>query len=118
MFNVKDTMCRCMCGLMIKTELLMTLYQVQTDYGKPLVILSGARCAKHNEKVGGSKKSAHIEGKAVDVMRSSSLRAFLTKNLEKYNLYMEDPSHTGTDAQGWLHIQIRPTNSGKRIFTP
>ena len=33
----------------------------------PFVITSGYRCEKHNKKVGGSKTSSHLIGKAADI---------------------------------------------------
>lgn len=114
----KETACKCGCGLNITPKFHFILNQIRLEYGKPIVVLSGARCPEHNAKIGGAKKSSHIEGLAVDLMRSSSLRAFLIANVEKFDIYLEDPSHTGNDDAGWLHCQLRPTASGKRVFLP
>ncbi len=118
MIDSKSTMCRCMCGLMLKTEFLMTMLQIQVDYGKPITVVSGARCADHNKKVGGALKSAHVEGRAVDVKRSPALLKFLLDNAEKYNIFLEDPKYTPT----WLHVTNRPYPTWKpgmpRTFKP
>ena len=46
----------------------MDRLQVLRDlYGKPLVIVSGYRCPKHNRVVRGSPKSDHLRGEAVDL---------------------------------------------------
>jgi len=34
---------------------------------KPIIINSGLRCEKHNREIGGAKRSAHLEGLAVDI---------------------------------------------------
>lgn len=35
--------------------------------GKPLAIVSGARCERHNRKVGGIRSSQHLTGRAADI---------------------------------------------------
>jgi uncharacterized protein YcbK (DUF882 family) len=42
--------------------------QFLRDYtGRPITINSAYRCPKHNKKVGGSKTSQHLLGKAADI---------------------------------------------------
>lgn len=85
---------------------------IREAYGHPITVVSGKRCEKHNVEVGGAKKSAHIEGIACDLERTPELLTFITANLEKFDLNMEDP-HVTTQ---WIHIDLRhrPT----RIFKP
>jgi hypothetical protein len=96
-----------------------TLNDLREEYGKPIIVLSGARCAEHNAKVGGAKQSAHIEGRAVDIERSPALLGFCHANLEKFGLWMEDPNFT----KGWIHLTDRPPPGWKpgmsvRTFKP
>lgn len=115
MITWRETICKCGCGLNITSRFHNLINDFREGYGKPIIVLSGARCAEHNKSVGGAKSSAHIEGRAIDFERTPSLLAFCTEaNLEQYDLYMEDPAATPT----WLHLQDRPTKSGKRIFKP
>ena len=118
MITQQETSCKCGCGLNVQPAFLAKLNEIRQAYGKPIVILSGARCIKHNASVGGSPKSSHIEGLAADLMRSSQLRAFLVANAERFNIYLEDPASTGNDEGGWLHVTTRPPPSRSRIFTP
>lgn len=118
MISTKETTCKCGCGLNVTPKFLFILNQIRTEYGKPIIVLSGARCPTHNAKIGGAKNSSHCEGLAADLMRSAELRTFLEANLNKFDIYMEAPQATGNDDNGWLHCQIRPTASGKRIFLP
>jgi hypothetical protein len=46
----------------------------------PMVIYSGMRCQKHNERVGGVPDSAHTKGVAVDVKCHSSRGRFAIIN--------------------------------------
>ena len=115
MIQWRETCCKCKCGLNITAKFMDKLNDVREDLGKPMIVLSGARCESHNKKVGGAKLSAHVEGLACDFERTPALEAWCTEaNLERFGLYMEDPAATPT----WLHIQDRPTKSGKRTFKP
>ena len=118
MITTKETSCKCGCGLNVQPDFLVLLNEIRRSYNKPIVVLSGARCPTHNASVGGAKNSSHIEGLAVDLMRSASLRVFLEANLTKFNIYMEAPQATGDDLSGWLHVTTRAPASGKRIFLP
>jgi uncharacterized protein YcbK (DUF882 family) len=42
-------------------------------------VTSGARCSIHNAKVGGSSKSKHVEGIAVDILCDGHQKYILTK---------------------------------------
>ena len=52
------------------------LEDLRIAYGKPMVINSAYRTADHNEHIGGSKNSAHISGRAVDVKIDNVADAF------------------------------------------
>jgi len=41
---------------------------LREHFQKPITINSGYRSPEHNEKIGGSKKSQHLLGKAADVV--------------------------------------------------
>lgn len=116
MITWRETVCKCkQCGLNITPAFHNTLNDFREEYGKPIIVLSGARCPDHNKKVGGAPNSAHCEGRAVDVERTPALLAFCTEdNLEKFGLYMEHPDST----PGWIHLTDRPPGSGRRVFKP
>ena len=44
------------------------LDRIREDYGKPITVNSGFRSRAVNEKVGGVKNSAHLEGLAADIV--------------------------------------------------
>lgn len=44
------------------------LQALREQWGKPLIITSGARCPAWNAKVGGAEKSQHVLGKAADIL--------------------------------------------------
>lgn len=49
-------------------ELLAVLELVRCNFKAPVIVTSGKRCEEHNHKVGGSKKSKHLEGIAADIV--------------------------------------------------
>ena len=49
------------------TELSQNLEVLRAHFGKPVFVLSGYRSEEHNLKVGGSRESFHVQGKAADV---------------------------------------------------
>lgn len=81
---------------------------------------SGWRPASINKMVGGAKKSLHMSGEAVDIKDEDRLLAKWIVSaagiaaLTKLNLYIEDPAATPT----WVHVQIVPPKSGKRVYKP
>ena len=60
--------CKCGCGFnVIKLEFVRRLQMIRTLIRRPLTVVSGCRCVKHNRYVGGATKSRHLRGIAVDV---------------------------------------------------
>lgn len=86
--------------------------------GVKAAISSGFRTTASNSKVGGSPRSAHLAGQAVDLADpKGELSARLVADpslLVQFDVYLENPYYTKT----WTHLQSRPTSSGRRIFTP
>lgn len=77
-FTDKDFSCHCGCGLTITDDnFIRLLDKAREQAGIPFVITSGARCLEHNEKVGGSITSSHINGLAVDIAFKDSHSCFL-----------------------------------------
>jgi hypothetical protein len=82
------------------------------------IISSGFRTTEANRKAGGSRSSAHLSGEAVDLEDKDGKIAILINArpdlLATYDLYMENTNYTSK----WVHLQTRPTLSGRRIFVP
>lgn len=112
-FSDKELACRCGCGLMPKIVTINLLNQIREDYGKPMEVTSGARCATYNAKIGGAKASEHVKGNAIDLVRTQDLLDFLIARLEHYKVCMEDPAVTTS----WLHFDTR-NRDGWKVFKP
>jgi len=72
--STREIACKCGCGFEIiereivrRFEAIRTKCAVHIGYEIPVFILSGCRCEAHNIAVGGSKRSRHIKGQAMDL---------------------------------------------------
>lgn len=67
-FSKEEMKCKCCKELKFDIRLLVKLELLRSMMGGiPILINSGYRCPKHNEKVGGAKNSYHMVGKAADI---------------------------------------------------
>lgn len=76
-FNEKEFSCKCCGKILLDKELVKRLEVAREIAGIPFVIASGYRCEKHNKEVGGRPESAHLSGKAADVVCTDSKSRFL-----------------------------------------
>ena len=115
-FKLKEFECKCECDMPLEVyeNIIKLASQLQflRDYtGRPITINSAYRCPEHNAKVGGSKTSQHLLGKAADITIQS------LKPAEVYAL-IEDLIDMGHMLQGGLglydtfvHYDIRKTKA-------
>lgn len=70
-FHLKEFDCRCtrpQCQTtLVDTDLIITLEKIRRQANYPITILSGYRCKKRNEEIGGSASSRHMYGDAADI---------------------------------------------------
>lgn len=67
-FKRSEFACQCGCGFdTVDVQIMPILEYVRHHFGKPVHINSACRCPEHNAKVGGSKNSQHVLGRAVDI---------------------------------------------------
>lgn len=115
-FKLKEFECKCECDMPLEVyeNIIKLASQLQflRDYtGRPITINSAYRCPEHNAKVGGSKTSQHLLGKAADISIQS------LKPAEVFVL-IEDLIDMGHMLQGGLglydtfvHYDIRKTKA-------
>ena len=100
------------------TRLLQSLNKLRLIYNKPMIVTSGYRPGHYNKSAKGAKLSAHLTCEAVDIKDpDGSFAKWCLQNIKHIvdcDLYMEEPTYT----KGWVHLQIRPTMSGRRVFLP
>jgi len=92
--------------------------KIREFFDKPIIVHVAYRPEKYNTLIGGSKRSAHMEGKAVDfhiigVSCDEARKKIIEANLlEDLDLRMED-----IDGANWIHIDTAPVKY-KRFFKP
>ena len=114
-FSRAEFACKDGCGYdAIDVALVDALQQLRDIIGRPLVVLSGCRCAAHNANVGGVGNSQHMLGKAADVHAPSwRPRAAYSQPMSARALYAaaaKIPSFHGLgvdDQRGFVHLDIR-----------
>ena len=88
--------------------------QFLRDYtGRPITINSAYRCPKHNKKVGGSKTSQHLLGKAADITIQSLKPAEVFMIIEDL-IDMGHMLQGGLglyEKKGFIHYDIRKTKA-------
>jgi len=119
-FNYTEFDCKCgnceMVGERMDAVLLDVLDNARNMASVPFHITSGLRCVYHNEKIGGSETSSHLEGLAVDiaVQDSSTREAILTCLIGE--LCGENiPIRIGI-APDFIHVDIDPSKDGDVIW--
>lgn len=98
-FSHEEMACK-HCGVAkVSCELMAALERLRARLGRPLPIVSGYRCARHNRDVGGAPRSQHCRGTAADlpVGRVAVSQA-------------EAAGFTGIGTRrGWVtHVDVRP----------
>ena len=82
-FDSAEFACHCGCGLTVEkgARIVASLQELRDRLGKPIAIISGARCYAHNKAVGGAKHSQHMLLNAADIiapgMKQSELLAII-----------------------------------------
>ena len=84
-------------------------------YPKPMVCSSGYRDPAYNKKIGGATKSAHCQGRAIDISdKDGKLKEYIMNQkglLEKLGLRMESAKSAPT----WCHLDTMPVKYS-RVF--
>ena len=115
-FKLKEFECKCGCDMPLEVyeNIIKLASQLQflRDYtGRPITINSAYRCPEHNAKVGGSKTSQHLLGKAADITIQSLKPAEVFVLIEE----LIDMGHMLQGGLGlydtFVHYDIRKTKA-------
>jgi hypothetical protein len=98
---------------------LMVVQPVRDHFG-PTVINSGYRGPKLNEAVGGSSKSQHCKGEAVDIevpgVPNATVAEWIKDNLDFDQLILEFYT-PGIPDSGWVHVSYKHNENRKSVLT-
>ena len=90
-FSMNEFECHCGCRMpdSARANIVALVEQVldpaREQYGKPVCVNSGYRCASHNAAVGGVANSQHMRGEAADICCSDNEQ--LAKIIEENGRY-------------------------------
>lgn len=97
------------------------LEPVRTHFGKPVRINSGYRGPALNAAVGGSAKSQHCNGEAVDFeidgLANPELAKWVAANCEFDQIILEFYDPKEGPNSGWVHASYSEGNNRKQILT-
>lgn len=92
-------------------ELIEILTKIRKHYNQPVIINSGYRCEAHNKAVGGSAKSQHFKGSAVDFIvkntPTESVWEYVLKNWGDSPLGLAIKRNKNNIYAGFVHIDTR-----------
>jgi uncharacterized protein YcbK (DUF882 family) len=98
-------------------ELFTKMDEVREFFGAPVIVHVSFRPQIYNAQVNGSKRSAHMEGKAVDFhvkgLNCDDARAKLLPKLDELGFRMENLPNSG-----WVHLDTRVPGPSGRFFKP
>lgn len=103
-FSRSEFECQCGCGFdSVDYELLTVLERVREHFREPVRVTSGCRCKAHNQSIGGSNKSKHIQARAVDFQVDGFYPDEVYQFLDKYA-----PDKYGLGVySSWVHLDTR-----------
>lgn len=97
-------------GKEMSPKLLECLDDIRDEIGIPFIINSGYRSYAHNQKVGGSVRSQHLSGHAVDIAIANQLigdqiqAAFIARVGQECGIGRYVTKESGA---GFIHLDIR-----------
>ena len=105
-------------------ELASAFEAVRAEFGHPLIVLSGYRTEAHNRKVGGARRSQHVQGRALDLRPATGgiryLRV-LAKAALRVIEYQPGIIKGFAEYPSFIHIDVREGDrvarwSGQRVI--
>ena len=110
-FKVREFRCKDGSDEILVDEALVLLLQcIREHFGKAVTITSGYRTPAHNAKVGGSKSSQHLLGRAADIrvqgVSVEDVAAYAESLMPDRGGVGRYPVKAGR-AAGWVHVDTR-----------
>lgn len=94
--------------------------KVREHFGKPIGITSGFRSIELNQRIGGSKNSQHMEGKAIDIdgdllggVSNKDIFEYIKNNCTFDQLIWEFGTENAPD---WVHVSYNKGVNRKQIL--
>ena len=91
---------------------------LRTAFGKPVTVNSGYRSKALNEAVGGSSRSQHCNGEAVDLeingVANKAVADWITANCEFDQIILEFYNPEEGENSGWVHVSAKQDGNNRR----
>lgn len=101
-FNLQEFECPCCKRVILHSDLLTNLIKLRKLIKDPIYINSGYRCKAYNDQVGGTPKSYHTFGMAVDIYSK-------TVKIPDLALYAKQAGFKGIGLyKTFIHLDVRP----------
>jgi len=105
-FSRLEFRCPCCGNDGVSVDLVMALQELRDKAGVPIAVTSGVRCDAWNEKVGGSKRSQHILGKAADIVIRGAEPAEAMELAVLVDAFRDGGIGVYPD-NGFIHVDVR-----------
>mgnify|MGYP003155548437 FL=1 len=107
-FSEEELRCKGTGELKMMEEFMDKLILLRETIKQPLVISSGYRSPIYNERIGGSKNSAHILGKAVDIVCSGEKAFTIVKLATVLGFTGIGVQQRGEHSKRFIHLDDVP----------
>ena len=103
-FTRKELACRGTEECEMNDEFMSKLEQLRIKFNEPMIITSGYRHPAHNMVIGGARNSAHIQGRAVDVLVMGRPALRLVRLALECGMTGIGVAQRGPDSKRFIHI--------------
>tara|TARA_R110002126_G_scaffold116634_3_gene256100 strand:+ start:57 stop:440 length:384 start_codon:yes stop_codon:yes gene_type:complete len=102
----------------MKPQFVQILEDLRTDFGKPIAISSGYRCAYHNKAVSGSGENGpHTTGRAADILINGSNALTMLSLALDAGVRRVGVSQKGLMRDRFIHIDTSLTHPSPAIWS-
>ena len=119
-FSINEFECHCGCRMPdsakanIEALVEQVLDPAREQYGKPVCVNSGYRCAKYNAAVGGVANSQHMRGEAADICCGDNER--LAKIIEANGKYDQLIRYMGAGGKiRFIHVSWKRQGVNRKM---
>jgi len=103
-FSIQELQCPCCGRSNMQSSFLEKLDALREDCNFPFVISSAYRCEEHNKAVGGKSGSAHMQGRAVDIVCYGSRAFDVVRKAAKHGMTGIGVEQSGPHEKRFIHI--------------
>ncbi len=119
-FTEKERTCKCGCGVNgMKDSFMTKMDAVREDYGYPIYVTSGYRCAEHDRAVGSSRlpgEGPHTLGRAMDIVVPKEDWHIILDLAQKHGILVWNDEFEGGGlgvGRSFLHLDDLPPIPGR-----